>query len=102
MTYKDSQNQAVVGHIVREVKALNPNFLTQHIKGSIISYAHHSNVHNFDIIWPVKLYACACMHANQVQYYHTAVALFLLYMQMQHIDFIDPDVKRNLSSEGEN
>ena len=35
VTYKDSTNQAVVDRLIREVKALNPEFLTQHIKGII-------------------------------------------------------------------
>ena len=33
VTYKDSVNQSVLDRLLREVKALNPEFLTQHIKG---------------------------------------------------------------------
>ena len=33
MTYKDSHNQTVLDRLVREVKALNSVYLTQHIKG---------------------------------------------------------------------
>lgn len=34
VTYKDPKNQAVVDRLIGEVKALNPEFLTQHIKGT--------------------------------------------------------------------
>ena len=33
VTYKDPRNQVVVNRLILEVKALNPEFLTQHIKG---------------------------------------------------------------------
>ncbi len=35
-TFKDPENQSILDRLVREVKALNSVFLTQHIKG--ISY----------------------------------------------------------------
>ena len=33
VTFKDKKNKAVVNTLVREVKALNSTFLTEHIKG---------------------------------------------------------------------
>ena len=33
ITYKNTENQKVLNLLVKEVKALNPEFLTQHIKG---------------------------------------------------------------------
>ena len=37
VTFKDVVNQSVLGCLVREVKTLNPVFLTHHIKGKIYS-----------------------------------------------------------------
>ncbi|XP_065915539.1 uncharacterized protein [Dysidea avara] len=34
ITYKDRQNQGVLDRLIREVKALNPVYLTEHIKGA--------------------------------------------------------------------
>ena len=36
VTYKDACNQSVLSCLVREVKALNEVFLTQHIKGELM------------------------------------------------------------------
>ena len=33
MTFRDRNNQATVNRLVREVRALNPGFLTQDIRG---------------------------------------------------------------------
>ncbi len=33
VTYKDRRNQVVLDRLVREVKALNPTYVSQHIKG---------------------------------------------------------------------
>ena len=44
VTFRDSRNQAVLQKLIQEVKALNPMFLVEHIKGinvcvSIVVYA---------------------------------------------------------------
>ena len=41
VTYKDSRNQAILSKLVREVKAQNQTFLTEHIKGTT----------KFSLIW---------------------------------------------------
>ena len=33
VTFRDSRNQAVLQKLIQEVKALNPMFLVEHIKG---------------------------------------------------------------------
>ena len=35
ITFKDPHNQSVLNVLIQEVKALNPAFLTQHIRGNI-------------------------------------------------------------------
>ena len=45
-TYKDPENRAVLDCLLREVKALNPSYITEHIKGiyrwlkGFIAYSH--------------------------------------------------------------
>ena len=38
VTYKDASNQVVLSRLVREVRALNPVFLTQHLT---LPFAHN-------------------------------------------------------------
>ena len=40
VTFKDPHNQHVVNTLIQEVKALNPSFLTQHIRGMVVTHAH--------------------------------------------------------------
>ena len=71
VTYKDNPNQAVLSRLVREVKALNPAFLTQHKRFA------DSNICIF-----VSTYG-GCV------------------IQMLHIDFIGHVVRRNQLGEEE-
>ena len=41
VTFKDQHNQEVVSTLIREVKALNPPFLTQHIRGKVYLFVHN-------------------------------------------------------------
>ena len=72
VTYKDSLNQAVLNRLVGEVKALNPVFLTQHIKGLQFAYSNA-----------------------------LTEGMTVIILQMLHIDFIDHVVRRNRPGEGE-
>ena len=43
MTFKSSENQRVVNQLVTEVKGLNENFLTQHIRGADNTHVHYAH-----------------------------------------------------------
>ena len=37
VTYNDPANQRILNRLLKEVKALNPEFLTQHVKGNVLA-----------------------------------------------------------------
>ena len=62
MTYRDSSNQAVLSCVVREVKALNPVFLTQHIKGLYVAvFTYFVSDVNYSLAHETPLFCRFCI-----------------------------------------
>ena len=47
LTYKSPENQHILSKIVDEVRGLNPNYLTQHIRGMYVCM--YVCIHSFTI-----------------------------------------------------
>ena len=65
-TYKDCENRAVLDCLLREVKALNPSYITEHIKGTCAWWLNGGTIHwpIFDIDAAYRFYRTRCEEAS--------------------------------------